>query len=115
MIRLSETYLGIMLNQFSNKRNWFELRSTDDFSVLYSIDLEYNDYVHRLIVVSNDKCFMHVHGRKELMMLTKNGIAKLDVHPEAAKKGILSIGFVCTEKCFVISTNEQSELHFYSL
>ncbi|CAF1470104.1 unnamed protein product [Adineta ricciae] len=115
MIRLSETYLGIMLNQFSNKRNWFELRNTDDFSVLHSIDLEYNDYIHRLIVVPNDEFLMHVHGGKELMMLTKNGIAKLDVHPNSAKKGIMSIAFVGTEKCFIISTNEPSELHFYSL
>ncbi|CAF1441260.1 unnamed protein product [Adineta ricciae] len=115
MIRLSETYLGIMLNQFSNKRNWFELRSTDDFSVLHSIDLEYNDYVHRLIVVPNDEFLMHVHGGKELMMLTKNGIAKRDVHPNSAKKEIMSIAFVGTEKCFIISTNKPSELHFYSL
>jgi WD40 repeat protein len=115
MIRLNETYLGVMLNQHDIQRNWFELRRPDDMSVLYSTDLVYNDYVHHVVALPKNEFLIHVHEGKEILVLVKNGAFKPPIKPYIAEKGMVSTAFINDKKCLVIQTNEPRELHFYDL
>jgi WD40 repeat protein len=115
MIRLSETYLGVMLNQYDIKRNWFELRQPDDMSVLHSIDLMYNDYVHLVVALPKNEFLIHAHEGDELLVLAKNGVLKPPIKPYAAEKGIVSTAFINDKSCFVIQTKEPEQLHFHNL
>ncbi|CAF0873591.1 unnamed protein product [Adineta steineri] len=115
MIRLSETNLGIMLNQHDIERNWFELRQPDDMSVLHSTDLVYNDYVHRVVALPKNEFIINVHGGNELSVLIKNRVLKPSIQPYTADKGIVSTAFISDKNCLVIQTNEPRELHFYDL
>lgn len=115
VICMNETYLGVMLNQHTIQRNWFELRRPDDMSILYSTGLVYNDYVHRVVALPKNEFAIHAHDGKELLVLVKNGTLKLTIKPYPAAKGMVSTAFINDTNCFVIQTNEPRELHLYDL
>jgi hypothetical protein len=115
IIRLSATYLGVMLNQHDIERNWFELRRPDDMSVLHSIDLLYNEYVHRIIVLPNNEFLIHAHGGEELFVLAKNAPLAAPIKPNAAQSKIVSTAYISNQKCFMIQISEPRGLHFYDL
>ena len=113
LIRLNETYLGILLNQFEISRNWFELRQPDDMSVLHSIDLVYHDNIHRLIVLPCNEYLIHAHGGEEFILLTDRISRRLTIRSYVADKKLLSMAFISNPRCLVLNTEQPQELHFY--